>query len=69
MSSTSKNGGLLGFVSFKVSNPINNFKATFKKHIDQQCNSSFYSTFRDPCESYVFTPSDSDYQYGLLVPD
>jgi hypothetical protein len=34
MSATSKNGGLLGFVSFKMSNPINNFKATFKKHID-----------------------------------
>jgi hypothetical protein len=69
MSATSKNGGLLGFVSFKVSNPINNFKATFKKHIEQQCNSPFHSTFRDPRESHVSAPSDSDYQYGLLVPD
>lgn len=68
MSTTSKNGGLLGFVSFKVSNPINNFKSTFKKHIDQQCNPIVNRTFRDPRESHVSSPCYSDYQYGLLVP-
>ena len=38
MSATTKKGGLLGLVNFKIKNPINSFKATFKKHIEQQCN-------------------------------
>ena len=33
MSATTKKGGLLGLVNFKIKNPINSFKATFKKHI------------------------------------
>ena len=67
MSATNKKGGLFGMMNFKVKNPINNFKDTFKKIIDQQCKSAIYfnSHSRDYCQSNVLPPLVTSVQHGM----